>query len=270
MRKALSLLTGLTLVSLAFLGQASAQACVWVGGNVIARIFFTLWLAITPAFAGSMLLLGAGGSRPLPAPVFVGNGPLSNSSGTWTSSTVNIGAAYSTRRVIVMAVSGLSSGRTITSGSINGVAATTCLDSTRSTQEWAGCITAVVPTGTTNVTVTFTMSNTLFGPAQYAVYTVDDSSLLSSTPQTGTAGTASGTSVAPTVSQTAGGFVLGGTAWGNGSAKSGSISGYTIDAPNGNTFLFFSLIPSPSTGTATATTTWTGSFSANSGVTAWR
>lgn len=231
------------------------------------------------------LLTGAGGkfkaaSAALPAPTFVAGGTLANSSGTWTSATVNIGnpAYIGTRRVIVMAASANSAGRTIVSGAgtvINTVQATVHMDSTRSGTEWVGCISAVVPSGTTNVTVTFTMSNTLFATALYAVYIVDESTLLSNVPTVGTAATtAGGTSLAPTISQTINGFVLGATSWSNGSAKTGSSSGspdaVTQNFSDGANYIFASNLTASATTTETVTTSWTGSFSAISQLIAWR
>lgn len=218
-------------------------------------------------------------SAALPSPTFVAGGAFANSTGTWTSSTVNIDnpAYIATRRVIVIARAGNGSGRTVTGVLINGVTATVHMDSSRASTEWVGCASAVVSSGTTNVNVTFTMSGTLFDTANYAVYIVDNSTLLSTTPVVGTAATtAGGTSLAPTVSQTINGFVLGVVTWGVGSAKTGSSSG-SPDAVTSNfadgassQYIFSSNLAASATTTETVTTSWTGSFSALSQLIAWR
>ena len=122
-----------------------------------------------------------------PVPTYIGESAATGSSTTFTASTADIGnpSYIATRRVIVIA-SGSNFGQTATSATINGVSATIHLNGTTSTANTSIIVfSAVVPSGTTGVTIVLNMTGTLFGGADMHVYTVDNSLLLSTTPTTG-------------------------------------------------------------------------------------
>lgn len=203
-----------------------------------------------------------------PTLTFIETGTLTSAASTLTKVAANLGTASATRRVIVTVAGQIPSGRTVSSATIDGIAATTHVDLRQTNNSWCAIISASVPSDATG-TIVITLSAAIFNDAIYAVYVTDDSQLNSTTPTTGSATASATTSVAPTVSGTAGGILVGVTAWANGSAKSPiTVSGYTQDV-NTADMQGFSLKPIVSTGTNTATTTWTGNFDAASGLAAW-
>lgn len=137
---------------------------------------------------------------------------LSSTSGltTYSFTSVSIGAASATRRVIVL-VHGRSgtSSRTISSATIGGIAATidATITSSASGSTIAGIISATVPTGTT-ATVAITFSGSMFDAA---IYPLALDNLRSVTPvDTATASATTGTSLTTgaTVNVEDGGYVV--------------------------------------------------------------
>jgi hypothetical protein len=203
-------------------------------------------------------------------PAIIGNGAFTFSGSTETATAANLGTASSTRFVIVSVAIGGCSGRSISSATIGGVTATVNYTVHEGALECVGFISALVPTGSTG-DIVVTMTSTMFGGGSYAVYTIDQASLSSTTPTTGSANTAGGTSESPSVSAAAGAFVLGVDTFGNGSAAKNPVTvsgGFTKDIQDALKGFFH--LSSVSAGTTTPTISWTGTFSSQSALTAWR
>jgi chitodextrinase len=203
-------------------------------------------------------------------PSFIETGTLTYSGLTLTRTGANLGTPNTNRRVIVV-MTGLVSGHSVSGATIDGVSATIHFDQKETTGSnvWAGIVSAVVPADATgNIVITFTGS--IYSNGYCAIYTVDNSALNSTTPTTGAANTANGTSVAPTVAATAGGFLLGATRWSTSPPAPITVGGFTINAATTSS-VFFSQPLIGTTGTLTATTTWTGTtYTVESGIAAWR
>lgn len=213
---------------------------------------------------------------------FIGGGTIAQSNSTTiiSAATVNIGTASATRRVIaVVSLNANMSGASITSATIDGGAgggpqtASVAFDVNDSGSGiWTACISALVPTGTTGATISMTTnSGGIFSTAFYEVYTTDNSQLVSGTPVANALSTASGTSLAPSVSVSpnAGGFLIGSAVTAT-TQNPLAATGYTVDAFGGNTFLIFFSKSSLSTGTNTATVTWAAATGAVAGIATWR
>jgi hypothetical protein len=203
-------------------------------------------------------------------PTYVGDGTFTSSGNTYTATGVNLGSAFSTRLVIVPV--DLQFACTITSATIGGVTATiNYIPAEESAgDECVDFISATVPSGSTGDIVLNMSGTTMYGTGYYGVYTIDGSTLSSLTPTTGTASTTGSTSETPSVSATAGGFVLGGYRFGSGaSGKNVTISGGFTGDDVENPFGFFHIGSVVTTGTVSAPINWTGSFSSQGAVTAW-
>jgi hypothetical protein len=158
--------------------------------------------AISSARAGCII----GGGLLCPAPS--GGGPPvlsfaasnnagSNTAGTTTYTTVNLGptAGFTTRRIVMGISAGAAISGTLGAVVINGVTATNHVLATGG-NEWAAIVSADVPTGTTNQTVTVTATGgSVFGTPTLYVYAVDDALMISTTPSTGSATAGSVTSI---------------------------------------------------------------------------
>jgi hypothetical protein len=129
--------------------------------------------------------------------------------GAGSSGSRNIGTAASNRRVILMG-SLASSGRTVTSVTIDGNATDLTQtgsgnDSTGGNLTWVAS--AVVPTGTT-ATIAVNYSSTNFLAAPIAIWTVNNDFLLSSTPTAAGDHPTSATSASANLTTAFGGFTL--------------------------------------------------------------
>lgn len=194
---------------------------------------------------------------------------LTHSGSVLSGTALPIGDPFPTRRVILMALSGGHSGRTQVSQTIGGIAADLHFEVSGPSNEWACFISAIVPEGTT-ADISMTASSTLFGGGDGYIYVVDDRALRSRTPSTASASTAGGTSLAPSLAVKAGGIIIGGTRWGNGTGKTPiSPTGFRSDY-NTSAQQAFSYSQYPDEITITPTTSWTGSYSAVSAVVCWR
>jgi hypothetical protein len=201
-------------------------------------VLLSLWLAIAPAVAGQMSLLGAGkagGSAP-PTVSYVGSFAGSSTTNTVTA-TVDIGnPSYIATRRVIIAVLGGSSATTPVSGTINGQAfdQLTALSSSCTNINCVEFVSAPVSSGTTSVAFSLTYSATLFTSPRVLTFTVDDSLLSSKFPvasfvqNSGTSGL-----VTTTVNTTTkvGGFIVAGNWCGGGAGPSitASTETYTTD-----------------------------------------
>lgn len=172
-------------------------------------------LAASPAGSGTMPLLGAGkaaagGAAPTVSFVAGTNSNSGSGTATRTYASVNIGnpAYIATRRVIAI-VGGGTTGRTLSSCTINAVACdtvTTLTDASNSMSMYVGS--AVVTSGTTGVTVAMTYSSTEFNNNGLITYNVDNSLLSSPTPVTANVSNTSVTSATEAVAVLSGGFII--------------------------------------------------------------
>jgi hypothetical protein len=186
----------------------------------------------------------------------------------------SLGTPVSTRFVIVpIDITNCAGGYSISSATIGGVAATVNYIETRGWFGDDGCvifISANVASGSTGDIVVNGNAGT-FGTTYFGVYTINQSLLLSTTPSVGSDGTGGGTSESPSVSATSTGFVIGTYTFTNGSSgKNPAVSGGFTDDDVDDQRGFFSLGSLPTTGTVSATINWTGSFSGQGVLTAWR
>ena len=193
-------------------------------------------------------------------------------SSTYTWSSVSIGTAFSTRRVI--GITGSSSGATFVSCTIGGINCDVSqINGTDGTQEVIYIISAVVPTGTT-ANFVINWSSGQFGGGRLFVYTCDNSLLGSATPITGYNTQASATSATATTTTLSNGFVIvymngiGGTS----TAPSVSASSETItqDFSYSGASYAGNANGVTASGSNSATLTWTGSTQSNMILAAWR
>lgn len=193
--------------------------------------------ALTVANCGTAFTLVIAPNPPVVS--FVAAVSATNSGSTFTTSTANIGnpAYIATRRVIVFIVGG-GSGVTLVSGVINGVAADTVTTlGTGGNLDGTWIMSAVVPSGTTSITVTSTMSGAVFGAASFCIYNVDNGLLNSPTPVAGYVENLSATTGTATANSLSGGFILSGQAGSSGisgSSITAASETYTLDALNVN------------------------------------
>lgn len=143
---------------------------------------------------------------------FIGEVAATNGGGFMTASTVPIGSASASRRVIVaVSYDNGTSPSVVSSATIGGVSAVVnvAADDTIQSNSGVAIFSAIVPTGTTATIV----ANGPSTAGIFAVYTVDNSTLTSGTPTTGSsvyAGT-NLTTMTTSLTASAGGFVI--TAW---------------------------------------------------------
>ena len=124
-----------------------------------------------------------------------------NAAGVVTYSSFAIGTASATRQVIVLIASATTGGLPAITGAVFGgsiTATVTNLTSTSTNDITIDVITAPIPTGTTDSLVV-TYNRTISTPGQAAVYTVDNSTLSSTTPSVGGGTVTSSTSMTETV-----------------------------------------------------------------------
>lgn len=201
-------------------------------------------------------------------PTFVGTGSLVHSGSAMIGTAASLGTATSTRFVIVAITAPQAANSTISSSTIAGLPATIDYQATAAGVEAVAFISALVPSGSSG-DIVLNWSGTLYNDGTYAVYTINESSLASTTPTTGASNTAGGTSETPTVSATAGGFVLGAYSFNNASGKNQTIpGGFTADDANSSRG-FFHLGSVGTTGTTAATISWTGTYSSQSALATW-
>jgi hypothetical protein len=199
------------------------------------RIFLALWLAFTPAFAwaGSMSLMGVGtapgASLPPVTLTFQANGLSSASASTETFSITFLSALAASQRVAVFynSQSFFTSGPIVTAVFTPNIGSPVFALFTDAGNDTAlnfhsVCLSALMPTGATSVTLTVTYSSTIFSSSSYGVYTLNDTALVSSTPtfippQQGTTSPLSASIATPAGSGLVGSFfsfgVTSGQAW---------------------------------------------------------
>lgn len=215
---------------------------------MIFRVLVFLALLVGGAQAQGPILPGPGlpvAGAANPTVTYVGSVTMANfGSGPFSDSTFDIGnpSYISTRRVIVVMDGGADSA-VPTSATINGVSADVLTTLSNSCGSFSpGCvdfISAVVPTGTTNVTISVSVAAAINTVAVWSVYIVDNSLLSAPTsPTTGINGNSGGSgNVTTTINTTgkAGGFIIAGEWCGGGAGP--AITGtptetYTTDYSN--------------------------------------
>ena len=202
----------------------------------------------------------------------VSNFVLGGSGSTRTSATVNIGnpAYIATRRVILACSTNAMANGPISSGTINGITANIDLDYEPANADAVHIFSAVVTSGTTNVTVTLNFPGTQFSNDACEVYNVDNSLLNSTTANTGTGTSASTTSLATSsISTSAGGFIVAAGAIGA-SSTSYAFTGLTTDAFGGTNTNVISSQGSLAGGNLTPTATQGTAQTSSVGAAAWR
>ena len=193
--------------------------------------------------------------------------------GPWTVTGVNIGAAYPTRRVIVIVYGGAGA-NTVASATIDGgagpIAANTPV--TGGSNAPFSIYSAIVPTGTT-ATIIQTMTGNFYGASSIQAYTVDDSLLSSPTPVASFSDAAS-SPISGSVAKLSGGFEIVAVGWNIGGSKtpdgfSASSPSLSNDLSDGTVWILGSA-NGISAGTGMATATWTGSANATMMMAAFR
>lgn len=190
---------------------------------------------------------------------FVANGTLTHSGSTQTQIAASIGTASANRLVVV--VGGyLSAGQSIASATIGGITAAVDVDNNNAGADpWVFFIHAVVPTGTTG-DIVITMTGTQFNDGVWSVYTLDTSTINSSTPSVATP-VAGGSPLAVTLAGVpANSAVIGETNFNAGGARNPvTTTGYTLDVDpsfGGHQAAFHA--NNVAGGSTTATTTFVG------------
>jgi hypothetical protein len=219
------------------------------------RIFLSLWLAITPAFAGSLTLLGAGG------PAASGGFALTyqSSAGVAGGTVVNYGSLnYSSCTRVVVAVQWVASTATVSSITVGGsslahVASTNLFSSSTGIDIWESSASLGAGPGTVSVTYSAALGG--FGSA-VAVYC-----LTTTTPAASAGNTTVGTfgsgpvSVSLTVPSGGGGIAAATTTnSANLSAWTNAANDVTVSS-GGN---FFSFCHTTYSGAASVSYQWAG------------
>jgi hypothetical protein len=247
----------------------------------IASVVLSLWLAVAPALAGQMTLLGvgsAGSAAPPPVLAYVGNasGTASHTGAveTYTNASIGSTAGFTTRRIIFVLTTNSMNPSSIASFTVNGGApvngAIHVQQQNGASGPFAAIFSADIATGTT-ATIAVTYNTSVFNDQNLAVYSVDDALLVSTTPNTG-AGTASAATSSATSSftQTTGGFTVAGEGMST-SVTTLAITGYTTNQNGGSSNVITSSLTSiASTGSVTAASTWATSASAAIVAASWR
>lgn len=194
-------------------------------------VFPALASAQSPQVRATVLSVKNVSSASPPVVSFVAATLGSTASATVTVASANIGnpAYISTRRVIVFIVGG-SHANTLVQGSclINGVTPDTvspAIGAAGTGVDGVWTMSAVVPTGTTGVSVSAVFSGNMFGNIVFAIYNVDNTLLNSPIPVTGYTEVASATTGTATANSLAGGFILSGE-----TSTNGVGSGYNVSA----------------------------------------
>ena len=170
-----------------------------------------------------------------PTATFIGStiGGLVHTSSTFNGTSINIGTAFGSRRVIIFCGTTIPTNTSVISASIGGISATIHFDKLSSNGSWLSCMSAVVPTGTT-ANIVINMSGLLIADGTLNVYTTDDL-LNDGVPFVSLADTNSipRNYLSASISETQNGFALAGISWTNNSVKSTeAISGFTTDVVN--------------------------------------
>lgn len=197
--------------------------------------------------------------------------PTGSGTATISTASADIGTASASRRVYVILAGGLGGGgRTIVNGSstINGVTVDFSGNSaTLSDNDSFWWASAVVPTGTTGVTVSLGFGGTFFGGPVMGIYTVDDGTLLSKTPTLGSTDVSvAALTGSAAVATLASGSIISSiyTSSGTGAETiSASDAGLSTDAANiNNSAGFGHANATPASASSNVTWTWTTSSKA--------
>lgn len=217
--------------------------------------------------------------KALPILTFVSSSATTGSGGTtFTTTTADIGnpAYIGTRRVLIM-ISGGQLGRTLSSCTVNGVScdASSIADmNCGSSNDMVHTASALVPSGTTGVTITLVFSNTVFVNPRIGIYNVDNSLLNSFVPVTHCDTAAGATSLSGAVATLAGGVIASAiytTNNANAPSITSSDAGLIVDfASAAVASAFGHANGTPASAASNTTWGWLGSSSATMGSVALR
>lgn len=217
-------------------------------------------------------------SLALPVVSFASVIAATNSGSTFTTAVADIGnpAYIATRRVIVAVVGGGNATIVQAGSTINSVAVDSAVTvGTNGSLAGMWIMSAVVPSGTTSITITAQMSGSIFGASSFYIYNVDNTLLNSITPVTGFTTTASTTTGTATANSLSGGFILAGLAAAGGATTGVSITAstetYVTDAINNNSRNSCAHSNGVGTNTPSSVTwSWTSANIAGVGIAAFR
>lgn len=170
----------------------------------ILAILLSVWLAIAPAIAGQMSLLGAGkpGGAAGPTFTFAGSDGGNPATTAFTSTTIDIGAATSDRFVVVGAVD--QNNLALTSVTVNGVSLAQDCNDTGGGRIWSGLVGATGGAGVATIVTTYT--GAAFTDRAIFVYVGRG---MANTAGAATTGTQSAGGTSYTISVTAGDLLVG-------------------------------------------------------------
>lgn len=191
---------------------------------------------------------------------------------TRSASSVSIGTAYTSRRVIGICTE--VSGRNLTGVSINGGAITGTIHQGTATGSAPGlnAWSAVVPTGTT-LDVTLTYSSTTFQDSRIVIFTVDDDKLLDASPVIEYSESAATTSIADSIVTQAEGLLIACSILSAVKAGIGVTSDETLTKNTATVDNFFNTWMADdvaANATSDVTVSWTGSADAGLMLFTWR
>ncbi len=182
----------------------------------------------------------------------------------FTATAASIGTASASRRVVCTAAR--ENGRSLTSATIGGIAATVHTTGVTSNASCA-VFSAIVPTGTT-ADIVMTMNGTLFADIRLSIYTVDDNDLADGDNPSTATNTVTGTSLTTNYTSFAGAVSLIAVGFGFSSKAPISNNRSFIERNADNTYYNASL-DSDSSGAQSIDVTWGASSSARSSVVSW-
>lgn len=185
-----------------------------------------------------------------------------------------IGAASSSRRVLVVVFHNNLTSRTVASATIGGVAATVHKGSVDNGGSWdVFVISAVVPTGTT-ADIVMTMSGSLFSGMYFHVFTFDNNSKVNSSPTISALfNGGSVTSLSPSIVTEAGGFIVAAVKVDGDAGTFSAISGdetYTVGGANANTTKSWFVNSVSVNATNDATMAWSTAQQGDSVLVTWK
>lgn len=191
----------------------------------ILAILLSIWLAIAPAVAGQMSLLGAGtpgAAAALPTLTYINTVTATVSNPTATVTGTSIGTAAADRHLVVIVNNTFSNivNASMTVDSGGGAVAMTQQVLRGQNGASSGIYSLTVPTGTTATIVATQTGGSGWNNPRFHIYTI--TGLSSTTPTGANSSGATATSTSTTVATTSGGIIISGS-----STQAATISNYT-------------------------------------------
>ena len=227
--------------------------------------------------AQTMMLMGAGGgtsvaSSPPTVTYIAENGSTSGSgTSTITWSSVNIGSAFATRRIII-AQPAATSGLTLVSCTIAGISCDVVNNQSSGSTLIAFATALIGNTGGSSASAVLTFSNSNFNAISLWVWSVDNALLNSATPTVGSNVDTANTSNTASTTASSGGFVI---SVFTATTAAGTVSIGSSDAgvtQDGSTVSNAAVGHANSTGSGSSSITWNSGNSviSNVAIAAWR